>query len=54
MGAGGLVSHKICEGLRFDCVSSNELNCEVIEFGGPFSNPSYCFWIVEDIVEWEI
>ena len=42
---GGPIGHEIYEGLWFDYVSPNELYCEVVDFGGPFSNSSYGFWI---------
>jgi hypothetical protein len=39
--------------LRFDYISHNELYCEVIDFGGPFSNSTNGFWVLEDVVKRE-
>jgi hypothetical protein len=40
---GGPVCQEVCEGLRFDCVSPDELYYEGIDFDGPFSNSTYGF-----------
>ena len=49
----GPICQKVCEGLRFDCVSLDELYCEVVDFGGPFSYSAYGFWVLEDVVKQE-
>jgi len=50
---GGPICQEVCEGLRFDCFSPGELNCEVVDFGGPFSYSTYGFRVLEDVVKWE-
>jgi hypothetical protein len=39
--------------LRFDCVSPDKLYCKIVDFGGPFFDSSYGFWVFEDVVERE-
>ena len=53
MSVGGPICQEVCEGLRFDCVSPDELYCKVIDFGGPFFNSTYGFWVLEDVVKQE-
>ena len=37
MSVGGPICQEVCEGLRFDGVSLDELYYEVVDFGCPFS-----------------
>ena len=53
MSVESLICQEVYEGLRFDCVSPNELYCEVVDFGGPFSISTYGFWVLEDVVKRE-
>ena len=53
MSVEGPICQEVYEGLRFDSVSPDELYCEVIDFGGPFSNLTYGFWVLEDVVKRE-
>ena len=48
-----LVRDKVCEGLRFDCVSANELYYIVIDFRGPFADSPNCFGVLENVVKWK-
>jgi hypothetical protein len=50
---GGPICHEVYEGLRFDCVSPDKLYCKIVDFGGPFFDSSYGFWVFEDVVERE-
>ena len=52
MSVGVQVCDKFCEGLGFDCISSDELYDKVIDFGGLLSNLPYGFWVLEDVVKW--
>ena len=53
MSVEGPVCQEVCEGLRFDYVSPDELHCKAIDFGGPFSYSAYGFWVLEDVVKQE-
>ena len=53
MSVGGPICQEVCEGFRFDCVSPDKLYYEVVDFGGPFSNSTYGFWVLEDVVKRE-
>ena len=47
------IHDKVCEGLRFDCVSTDGLYYIVVDFRCPPSDSPYCFWVLENVVEWK-
>ena len=53
MSVGGPIYQEVYEGLRFDCISLDELYCEVVDFGVPFSNSTYGFRVLDDVVKQE-
>jgi len=53
MSVGGPICEEVCKVLRFYCVSPDELYCQVVDFGGPFSYSTYGFWVLQDVVKRE-